>query len=156
MTNVVVPVPATGAAYAPCMSDTPPPNWGGPPPPPNQPPPPPGYGQSQGQGPYPSNYGQQPPPPPYGYQQYGGVSQAQHPQGTTILVLGILGLVVCSPLGIAAWVMGNKAMREINADPNTTYTNRGQVNAGRICGIVATCLLILGLVIVVIAAIAGS
>jgi len=79
-----------------------------------------------------------------------------HPQGTTILVFGILGLLICGPLGIAAWVMGQKAMNEINADPTATYTNRGQVNAGRICGIIATCLMILGIIIVIIAAAAGS
>ena len=28
--------------------------------------------------------------------------------GTLILVLGILSLVLCAPLGIVAWVMGQK------------------------------------------------
>lgn len=51
----------------------------------------------------------------------------------------------CGPLGIAAWVMGNNAIREIDANP-TAYTNRGQVNAGRICGIVATVLFVLGII----------
>jgi len=68
------------------MSDAPPPGWGGPPPPPQQPP---------NQGPYSANYGQQPPPPPAGYTAYnpqggGGANYRTYPQGTTILVLGIL------------------------------------------------------------------
>ena len=132
------------------MSDAPPPpNWGGPPPPPNQPPPP---GQ-QSPGPYPANYGQQP-PPPYGYQPYGGMMPAQHPQGTTILVLGILSLVVCGLLGPFAWSMGNKALREIDSDPTTTYGNRGQINAGRICGMIGTIILAVSVVVWVIVVIA--
>lgn len=131
------------------MSDAPPPNWGGPPPPPQQP---------SGPGPYPANYGQQPPPPPYGYQQFGGGSMmpANHPQGTTILVLGILSLAVCSILGPFAWSMGNKAIREIDADSTTTYSNRGQIVAGRICGMIATIMLAIGVVIAVIAIIAAA
>lgn len=85
-----------------------------------------------------------PPPPPgpgYGYgspygSPYGGY---EHPQGTTILVLGILGLVVCQLLGPVAWVMGNNAMAEIDRNP-MAYTNRSTVQAGRICGIIATAL----------------
>ena len=64
-------------------------------------------------------------------------------RGTLILVLGILGLVVCGPLGIAAWIMGNGDLKEIDAgamDP----TGRSTTNAGRICGMIATILLILG------------
>ena len=39
----------------------------------------------------------------------------------------------------------------MNRDPNTTWTNRGQVNAGRICGIIATCFLALGLLFIIVA-----
>jgi hypothetical protein len=84
------------------------------------------------------------PPPPgygYGYAGYSGYPVAHdHPQGTTILVLGILSLVVCGLLGPVAWIMGNKAMKEIDANPGA-YANRGNVQAGRIIGIIATCLL---------------
>jgi hypothetical protein len=67
-------------------------------------------------------------------------------RGTLILVLGILGLVVCGPLGIAAWVMGNGDMKEMDAgtmDPS----GRSTTNGGRICGIVATALMALGLLV---------
>ena len=66
-------------------------------------------------------------------------------RGTLILVLGILGLVLCGPLGIAAWVMGNGDLKEIDAgamDPS----GRSLTNAGRICGMIATILLALGVV----------
>jgi len=67
-------------------------------------------------------------------------------RGTMILVLGILGLVVCSPLAIVAWVMGSGDLKEIDAgtmDPS----GRSSTNAGKICGIIGTILMIVGLVI---------
>ena len=77
--------------------------------------------------------------------------QAAYPeksQATTILVLGILGILCCGPLGVVAWVMGNNEVQAIDGgrrDPN----NRGTANTGRIIGIVATVLwlgaLLLGL-----------
>jgi hypothetical protein len=60
-------------------------------------------------------------------------------QATTILVLGILSLVCCQPLGIAAWVMGNNELRAID-EGRRPPENRGTANAGRICGIVALAL----------------
>jgi hypothetical protein len=71
-------------------------------------------------------------------------------RGTLILVLGILGLVICAPLGIAAWVMGAGDLKEMDAgtmDPS----GRGATQAGKICGIIGTILLILGLIIFAIA-----
>ncbi|HZC71269.1 MAG TPA: DUF4190 domain-containing protein [Jatrophihabitans sp.] len=103
---------------------------------------------------YPPPYGQGPPGPeePYG-SQHGGYPppgwRIEHPQGTTVLVLGILSLVVCGILGPFAWSMGNRALTEIDAQPNY-YSNRGSVVAGRICGIIATILLIIGVVILVL------
>ena len=87
---------------------------------------------------------------PYGYASAG----VEHPQGTTILVLGILSLVVCAVLGPIAWSMGNSALREMDAQPSTNYTNRGNVTAGRICGIISSVLIIIGVVFGIIAFIA--
>ncbi len=70
---------------------------------------------------------------------------AEHPMGTPVLIVGILGLVLFQLLGPVAWVMGNKALREIDASPGR-YTNRGSVVAGRICGIIATALLVLAII----------
>lgn len=122
--------------------------------PPPPPPPDPNRGWSAPQSPGASPYQQQ----PYGQPQYGqpvhgyGQPMVDHPQGTTILVLGILSLVLCSFLGPFAWVMGNRALREIDAAPGR-YSNRGSVSAGRICGIISSVLMIVALVIVVIAVI---
>lgn len=65
----------------------------------------------------------------------------EHPNGTTVLVLGILSLVVCQVLGPFAWKMGNTALREMDARPDLVYSNRGSVTAGRIIGIISTVLL---------------
>jgi hypothetical protein len=67
-------------------------------------------------------------------------------RGTLILVLGILGLVICGPLGIAAWIMGSGDLKEMDAgtmDPS----GRGNTQAGKIRGIIGTVLLIIGLCI---------
>ena len=66
--------------------------------------------------------------------------------GTLILVFGILGLIICGPLGIVAWVMGANDLKEMNAgtmDPS----GRGTTQAGKICGIIATILMIIAIVI---------
>lgn len=65
-------------------------------------------------------------------------------RGTTILVLGILSLVVCSIMGPIAWIMGNEDLRQIDAG-NASPEERGTIVAGRICGIIATVLMILSL-----------
>lgn len=100
--------------------------------------PPPGQGPAGG-------YGSQ--GPQYGYPPPGW--RVEHPRGTAILVLGILSLVVCGLIGPFAWSMGNTALREIDANPGY-YSNRGLVVAGRICGMVATILLIVGVVAIVL------
>jgi hypothetical protein len=81
------------------------------------------------------SYPQQPPPPPgYGY-------APNHPRATTSLVLGILSLVVCGILGPFAWVIGGNTVKEIDASGGT-LGGRGSAQAGKICGIVATALLV--------------
>ena len=78
-----------------------------------------------------------------------------HPQGTTILVLGILSLVICQLIGPFAWYMGNKAIKEIDGQPGR-YTNRGSVQAGRICGAIATIFMVIGLLAVIILSATGN
>lgn len=76
-------------------------------------------------------------------------------RGTTVLVLGILGIVACQPLGIAAWVMGNNDLREMNAglmDPS----GRDTTSAGRVCGIIGTVLMILWLLVVMVVLVMGG
>ena len=90
-----------------------------------------------------AGYGQygQPAPGQYGGG-YGG-PMPDHPQSTTVLVLGIVSLVVCSILGPFAWMMGNRVVREIDASRGM-MGGRSSANAGRICGIIASVLLGLG------------
>ncbi len=66
---------------------------------------------------------------------------AEHPRGTTVLVLGILSIVVCGVIGPFAWKSGNEALREMDAQPAMYWSNRGHVTAGRICGIIGTAFL---------------
>lgn len=76
-----------------------------------------------------------------------GMPMAQaHPQGTMILVFGILSLVGISILGPIAWYMGNKALKEIDANP-AAYSDRGNVNVGKILGMIGTILMGLGILI---------
>ena len=63
-------------------------------------------------------------------------------RGALILTFGILSIVCCFPFGIAAWIMGNNDMQQIEAgmmDPS----GKGITNAGKICGIIGTILGIL-------------
>jgi hypothetical protein len=81
----------------------------------------------------PSPYGQ--PPAGYGQQPY-GVGGGEHPQGTIIFVLGIIGIfvAVCAPI---AWYMGNKTLREVSAS-GANYSNLSQIKTGRMLGKVFT------------------
>lgn len=84
----------------------------------------------------------------------------EHPDGTTVLVLGILSLVVCGFLGPFAWKKGNDVLAEMDRHPQG-YSNRGSVEAGRICGIISSVLLMVGaavfiLVLVIVASAANS
>src|SRR5690349_11002089 len=91
------------------------------------------------------SYGTPPPTPGYGAPAY-GPPPPNHPRAVTILVLGILSLVLCGFLGIPAWVMGNRVLREIDSSGGA-IGGRGQVQAGRVCGIIATVLLVVSVVL---------
>lgn len=69
-------------------------------------------------------------------------------QATTILVLGILGLVLCQVLGPFAWVMGNNEIAAIDAGRRPPE-QRSTANAGRILGIIGTVLLGIGVVFLI-------
>jgi hypothetical protein len=67
-------------------------------------------------------------------------------QATTILVLGILSLICCAPVGIAAWIMGNNELKAIE-EGRRPPENRGTANAGRICGMIGIALGVIGLIV---------
>jgi hypothetical protein len=68
-------------------------------------------------------------------------------RGTLILVLGILSIPCCGLFtGIPAWVMATGDLKQMDAgmmDP----AGRSNTNAGRICGIIGTCLSAVGVII---------
>jgi len=70
-------------------------------------------------------------------------------RGTLILIFGIVGLVVCLPFGIAAWIMGSGDLKQIDAgtmDPS----GRSMTSAGKVIGMIATILGILGIIVAVL------
>lgn len=119
---------------------------------------PPAYGASYGQS---TGY----PPNPYdtgGYQYAAanpyGYAQQQHPKGTTALVLGILGLVVCPIVGIVGFTISSRARKEVQAEPQR-YSNGGMITAGWVLGIISivyAAFWAIYLVIIVIAIIASE
>jgi ABC-type Fe3+ transport system permease subunit len=86
-------------------------------------------------------YGQQPP--------YGGQPAPTHGSATTALVLGILSLVICSPLGIPAYIIGRRAEREVLASQGT-LSGAGLAKAGWILGLIAMILMALAILLVVV------
>jgi len=75
-------------------------------------------------------------------------------RGTTILVLGILGIVLCQICGIIAWVMANKDLAEMAAgrmDPS----GEGTTKAGKVCGIISVVLLVIGIVVGILMGVLG-
>jgi hypothetical protein len=149
--------------------------YGSEPTPEGQPTPPP-VGQDQPQQPVTENpwagYGQPAPPHPQGYQQgfqqpgypppaygqpgypaYGYAAQApNHPQSTTALVLGLVGLiggfVTCGAVFLVspfAWVIGAKAKREVAA--SNGQLGGGGANAGFVLGIIGTVLLVVAVLL---------
>ena len=101
----------------------------------------------------PSYYYQQ---QPYYQQPYAPVQD--HPQATLVLILGILSIVICSLIGPFAWVLGKRAVREIDASGGT-LGGRTQAQVGYIMGMIVTILMIIGVVVaavIIIAAVASS
>jgi hypothetical protein len=100
------------------------------------------YQQPAGQ---PTPYSQQS-PMPYG-QQYGAPPQ-EHPQGTMILIFGILGIFITIFAPIA-WYLGNKAKAEIQTS-GVHYTNEHNISIGRMLGKIFTILAIVWIAFVII------
>jgi len=74
------------------------------------------------------------PPTPLSY-----VPAPEHPQSTSVLILGILGLFLFPPLSFIALVMGGKARRQIRESPGR-WSDSGQLTAGWVMGIIGSTL----------------
>jgi len=90
------------------------------------------------------------------------MAPVEHPQGTAVLVLGILGVCVAGICAPFAWYLGNKALREIRSS-GLHYSNEQYIVVGRILGMVMTILAIAALavfavfaVVLVVTALASS
>ncbi len=85
-------------------------------------------------------------PPPVWPPQPGSPSPYGAPQSssnaTLILVLGILSIVCIPILGPVAWILGNNALKSGTVPP----AQMGQVNAGRICGIIGSVFIVIGII----------
>jgi hypothetical protein len=95
-------------------------------------------------------------PAPYG-QPYGAPTQ-EHPQGTMILIFGILGIFITIFAPIA-WYLGNKARADIQTS-GIRYSNEQNISIGRMLGKIFTIIAIVWIVFVIIwiiiAAVAAS
>ena len=118
---------------------------------------PPGYGQptqAYGQAPYGQPaYGN----PPYG--QHPGYGTAPYPgeagmyrepsQAVLALVVALVGLVAFQIISPVAWVLANREIEGIDQGRRNP-ANRGMAVAAKVCGIIGTVLLIVGVLIMVI------
>jgi hypothetical protein len=121
--------------------------------------------------------GPQPPggqPPQYGAPQYGapqpgapqyGAAQPGYPgqypviqesqKAMNAMICGIIGLVCCAPVAVAALVIGNQAMDEIKASGGT-LSGEGKAKAGIIMGWIGVALFIIGVLFYAISLSAGA
>ncbi|MCX7920139.1 MAG: DUF4190 domain-containing protein [bacterium] len=67
-------------------------------------------------------------------------------EATTALVLGILSIACCTPLGIAAWIIGSGELKRIQAGLSSP-AGKGFALAGMIMGIIGTIFLIISVII---------
>jgi hypothetical protein len=95
----------------------------------------------------PTPYGQQS-PMPYGQQPYTMPPMQEHPQGTLILIFGILGIFITIFAPIA-WYLGNKAKRDIQTS-GIQYSNEQNISIGRMLGKIFTIIAIISIVFVII------
>ena len=75
-------------------------------------------------------------------------------RGTLILILGILSLIICQPVGIAAWIMGNADLKQIAAgtmDPE----GKSLTQIGKILGIIAVVRMVIGVVVGILVTVVG-
>jgi hypothetical protein len=84
------------------------------------------------------------------YQDQNFPRQEPLPNAVLILVLGILSIVLCQPLGIAALIMGNNSIAQYQANPGRyTEGSLSNVKAGRICGIIGIALMALWIILMI-------
>lgn len=78
----------------------------------------------------------------------------EHPHATTVLVLGVLSMLCCGALGPIAWVMGKRALDQIELSGGT-IGGRSQVLVGYIIGIIGTLMMVVTACIFLLVLIGG-
>lgn len=68
-------------------------------------------------------------------------------RATLALILGIVGIVLCPPVAVAAWIIGVQERRAIAAG-QSPQAGQGMATAGWVMGIIGTIILILIVLIV--------
>lgn len=95
-----------------------------------------------------------PPAAPMQQPPTGGVPMKPH-RGGMILAFGIVGFVCCIIFAILAWVMGGSDLKEMAAG-RMDRTGEGLTKAGKIIGMIACILAIIGIVIQIILLATGA
>jgi Domain of unknown function (DUF4190) len=148
------PTPPYGNGPSATSYGTPPPTYANPSPPYGTPAP--AYGSNP--------YEMSPYAPTYGTSSPYGAAPVSHPQATTALIFGILGIVfgfscgIGGLLGIGGIVQGRKARNEIDAQPGR-YTGRSSAVAGivtGVIGVVIAALVVLAVVAFVVVGLASG
>jgi hypothetical protein len=70
-------------------------------------------------------------------------------RGTMILVLGILSIVCCQPIGIAALLMANSDLKKMQAG-QMDRSGESTTNVGKILGIIGCVLLVLNIIFMIV------
>ncbi len=121
-----------------------------------QPPPPYGGVNPYGSNPYETN----PYQPAYGAVSPYGVAPPSHPQASTAMIFGILGVVfafscgIGGLIGIPGIVIGRRVRNEIDAQPGR-YAGRSQAVAGVVTGIIGVVLAVVVTAVIALAIAAG-
>ena len=95
-----------------------------------------------------------PAPPPSG--EYAAPAPGRKAEGAiAALVLGIIGIIFCPLCAPVAWGLGRKAERLVDAS-GRTLGGRGEATAGKVLGIIGTCLMIIGIILFIVLIVVGA
>ncbi|MBO0855896.1 MAG: DUF4190 domain-containing protein [Nocardia sp.] len=81
-------------------------------------------------------------------------SPVEHPHATTVLLVGVMSVLCCGVLGPVAWVMGRRALDEIDISGGTVG-GRSQVMIGYFAGIAGTVIMIITACIFLLTVVGG-
>lgn len=88
----------------------------------------------------------QAPPPPQGGAGYGSGVPSDHPKATQALIIGIVSLICCSPLGIYGLILSRRVRSEIAATGGQMGGD-GKAMAGLVLSIIALVWLVISIIL---------